>query len=130
MAITHPVALPVAVLAGAAAWMWGRKTDPEKRKAVFLEKKKKQTAEWAHDVRMKLETELDGRREEITSLYRIAVLQGFVPSLRLLVGECAHLHWYLEVMGKMEADAGRITDGLLGGLTDMRRAAGQIERGK
>ncbi|MBO4317446.1 MAG: dynamin family protein [Mailhella sp.] len=130
MAITHPVALPVAVLAGAAAWMWGRKTDPEKRKAVFLEKKKKQTAEWAHDVRMKLETELDGRREEITSLYRIAVLQGFVPSLRLLVGECAHLHWYLEVMGKMEADAGRITDDLLGGLTDMRRAAGQLESGK
>ncbi len=130
MAITHPVALPVAVLAGAAAWIWGKKTDPEKRKAAFLERKRRQTAEWAHDVRLKLEAELSARREEITSLYRIAVLQGFVPSLRLLVGECAHLHWYLEVMGKMDEDAGRLAENLMGDLADMRRAAGQLEGGK
>ena len=104
--VINPVALPAAALLGVAAYALQSLGSVEKRKAAFLERKRKKSAQWAKEVRNLLEKELESSRAELTEAYKSAVARGFVPALEILTGETVHLRLYLAVMDKIRADAG------------------------
>lgn len=114
--VTNPVALPAAALLGVAAYALQSLGNPEKRKAAFLDRKRKKSAQWAKEVRARLEQELESSRQELTEAYKSAVARGFVPALEILAGEAVHLKLYLAVMDKIRADAGAFEERLQKGL--------------
>lgn len=105
MVLSHPLALPGVALVGAAAYALHAMGNPERRKAAWLERKRKKTAQWATEARKKLEEELRAAGEELTAAYKTAVSRGFVPALEILVSEAVHLRLYLQVMDRIQEDA-------------------------
>ena len=97
--------------------------NPEKRKAAFLERKRKKTAHWAKEMRALLEQELDASRTELTEAYKSAVARGFVPALEILTEEAVHLKLYLAVMDRIREDAGVFEQRLEKGLSALEEAA-------
>ena len=121
--VTNPVALPAAALVGVAAYALQHLGNPEKRKAAFLERKRKKTAHWAKEMRALLEQELDASRTELTEAYKSAVARGFVPALEILTEEAVHLKLYLAVMDRIREDAGVFEQRLEKGLSALEEAA-------
>lgn len=105
MVVTNPLALPGVALMGVAAYALHAVGNTERRKAVFMERKRKKTVQWASEARLRLEAELDDARDDIAAAYKTAVARGFVPALEILAGEAAHLRLYLAVMDKICQDA-------------------------
>ncbi len=103
--LTNPIVLPGAAILGVAAYALHSMGNAEKRKAAFLERKKKKTAAWATGIRELVDAELRGAREEVAAHYKTAVARGFVPALEILAGEAAHLRLYLQVMDHIREDA-------------------------
>lgn len=105
MVLSHPLALPGVALVGAAAYALHAMGNPERRKAAWLERKRKKTAQWAAEARKGLEEELRSAGDELTAAYKTAVSRGFVPALEILVSEAVYLRLYLQVMDRIQADA-------------------------
>lgn len=105
MVVTNPLTLPGVAIMGVAAYALHTVGNVERRKAAFLERKRKKTAQWAAEARHRLEVELDEARDDIAAAYKTAVARGFVPALEILAGEAAHLRLYLAVMDKICRDA-------------------------
>ena len=130
--VTNPVALPAAALLGVAAYALQNLGNPAKRKAAFLERKRKKSAQWAKEVRARLEQELESSRQELTEAYKSAVARGFVPALEILTGEAVHLKLYLAVMDKIRADSSafesRLEKDLLALELDAGQSREQLER--
>ena len=127
--VTNPVALPAAALLGVAAYALQSLGSVEKRKAAFLERKRKKSAQWAKEVRNLLEKELESSRAELTEAYKSAVARGFVPALEILTGETVHLRLYLAVMDKIRADAGTFERRMEKGLRALEDEAARAGKG-
>lgn len=123
--VTNPVALPAAALLGVAAYALQHLGNPAKRKAAFLERKRKKSVQWAKEVRVRLEQELESSRQELTEAYKSAVARGFVPALEILTGETVHLKLYLAVMDKIRADSSAFESRLEKDLRALELDAGQ-----
>lgn len=123
--VTNPVALPAAALLGVAAYALQNLGNPAKRKAAFLERKRKKSVQWAKEVRARLEQELESSRQELTEAYKSAVARGFVPALEILTGEAVHLKLYLAVMDKIRADSSAFESRLEKDLLALELDAGQ-----
>lgn len=85
--LTHPLVLPGAALVGMAAYALHAVGNASRRKAAFLERKRKKIEQWAAEARRLLDEELRAAGEELTASYKAAVARGFVPALEILVGE-------------------------------------------
>lgn len=105
--LTHPLTLPGAALVGMAAYALHAVGNASRRKAAFLERKRKKTEQWAAEARRLLEEELRAAGEELTASYKAAVARGFVPALEILVAEAMHVRLYLKVMDRIREDADR-----------------------
>ena len=103
--LTHPLVLPGAALVGMAAYALHAVGNASRRKAAFLERKRKKIEQWAAEARRLLDEELRAAGEELTASYKAAVARGFVPALEILVGEAVHVRLYLKVMDRIREDA-------------------------
>ena len=112
-------------MAGGGGYALQNLGNPAKRKAAFLERKRKKSAQWAKEVRAHLEQELEASRQELTEAYKSAVARGFVPALEILTGEAVHLKLYLAVMDKIRADSSAFEARLEKGLRALELDAGQ-----
>lgn len=103
--LTHPLVLPGAALVGVAAYALHAVGNVSRRKAAWLERKRKKTEQWAAEARRLLAEELRAAGEELTASYKASVARGFVPALEILVGEAVHVRLYLKVMDRIRDDA-------------------------
>lgn len=104
LAAASPLAGVVfAAMAGTAGLIYhlGRE---DKRKAAFLEKKRREVENHATRVCEALRQELSGVRSELGKAYEFEVKRGFAPALESLFHQSVHLRLFLSVMTKIRND--------------------------
>lgn len=107
LAIASPmIAAVVAAMAGTAGIMYhlGRE---DKRRAAFMERRRREAEAYAARVSAALREELRRARTDITTLYESEVHKGFSPALDSLYHQSAHLRLFLDTMHAIRADVVR-----------------------
>lgn len=107
LAIASPmIAALVAAVAGTAGLVYhlGRE---DKRRAAFLDRRRKEAEAYADRVTSALREELRKARTAVTSLYELEVQKGFNPALDSLFYQSAHLRLFLDTMHTIRADVVR-----------------------
>ncbi len=107
LAAASPFAAVVfAAVAGTAGLLYhlGRE---EKRKAAFLEKRRRDAEEYADRVCDALRQELAVVREDLGKAYEFEIKRGFAPALESLFHQSVHLRLFLDVMQKIRNDVSR-----------------------
>ena len=96
----------VAAVAGTAGLLYhlGRE---DKRKAAFLDKRRRDAEEYADRICDALRQELGGVREDLGKAYEFEVKRGFAPALESLFHQSIHLRLFLDVMQKIRSDVSR-----------------------
>lgn len=96
----------VAAVAGTAGLLYhlGRE---DKRKAAFLDKRRRDAEEYADRICDALRQELGGVREDLGKAYEFEVKRGFAPALESLFHQSVHLRLFLDVMQKIRSDVSR-----------------------
>ncbi len=96
----------VAAVAGTAGLLYhlGRE---DKRKAAFLDKRRRAAEEYADRICDALRQELGGVREDLGKAYEFEVKRGFAPALESLFHQSVHLRLFLDVMQKISSDVSR-----------------------
>lgn len=96
----------VAAVAGTAGLLYhlGRE---DKRKAAFLDKRRRDAEEYAERICDALRQELGGVREDLGKAYEFEVKRGFAPALESLFHQSVHLRLFLDVMQKIRGDVSR-----------------------
>ena len=105
LAAASPLAAAVfAAVAGTAGLLYhlGRE---DKRKAAFLDKRRREAEEYAERVCDALRQELAVVREDLGKAYEFEVKRGFAPALESLFHQSVHL--FLDVMQKIRSDVSR-----------------------
>ena len=100
LAAASPLAAAVfAAVAGTAGLLYhlGRE---DKRKAAFLDKRRREAEEYAERV-------CDALREDLGKAYEFEVKRGFAPALESLFHQSVHLRLFLDVMQKIRSDVSR-----------------------
>ena len=95
-----------AAVAGTAGLLYhlGRE---DKRKAAFLDKRRREAEEYAERVCDALRQELAVVREDLGKAYEFEVKRGFAPALESLFHQSVHLRLFLDVMQKIRSDVSR-----------------------
>ena len=95
-----------AAVAGTAGLLYhlGRE---DKRKAAFLDKRRREAEEYAERVCGALRQELAVVREDLGKAYEFEVKRGFAPALESLFHQSVHLRLFLDVMQKIRSDVSR-----------------------
>ena len=95
-----------AAVAGTAGLLYhlGRE---DKRKAAFLDKRRREAEEYAERVCGALRQELAVVREDLGKAYEFEVKRGFAPTLESLFHQSVHLRLFLDVMQKIRSDVSR-----------------------
>ncbi len=117
----NPAAAVVfAAVAGTAGLVYhlGRE---DKRKAAFLEKKRREIDAYAARTADALAAELETARTNLGKAYEFEVRRGFAPALESLFQQAAHVRLFLEVMQKIRADADRYEAHVRHELADLHR---------
>lgn len=107
LAAASPLAAAVfAAVAGTAGLLYhlGRE---DKRKAAFLDKRRREAEEYAERVCGALRQELAVVREDLGKAYEFEVKRGFAPALESLFHQSVHLRLFLDVMQKIRSDVSR-----------------------
>jgi uncharacterized protein (DUF4415 family) len=107
LAAASPLAAAVfAAVAGTAGLLYhlGRE---DKRKAAFLDKRRREAEEYAERVCDALRQELAVVREDLGKAYEFEVKRGFAPALESLFHQSVHLRLFLDVMQKIRSDVSR-----------------------
>lgn len=96
----------VAAVAGTAGLLYhlGRE---DRRKAAFLDKRRRDAEEYADRICDALRQELGGVREDLGKAYEFEVKRGFAPALESLFHQSVHLRLFLDVMQKIRSDVSR-----------------------
>lgn len=105
LAAASPVAAAVfAAVAGTAGLLYhlGRE---ERRKAAFLDRRRKEAELYADRIMEALRQELGEVRDELGKAYEFEIKRGFAPALESLFQQSVHLRLFLEVMQKIRSDA-------------------------
>ncbi len=121
LAASSPVAAAVfAAVAGTAGFIYhlGRE---DRRKAAFLEKKRRETEAHAARVAETLAAELATARADVGKAYEFEVRRGFAPALESLFQQSMHLRLFLDVMNKIRADTDRYEAHVQHELQSLRR---------
>ena len=79
----------------------------DKRKAAFLDKRRREAEEYAERVCGALRQELAVVREDLGKAYEFEVKRGFAPALESLFHQSVHLRLFLDVMQKIRSDVSR-----------------------
>lgn len=106
----NPLAAAVfAAVAGTAGLLYhlGRE---DKRKAAFLDKKRKEAEAYATRIGDALREELEEVRAELGKAYALEIKRGFAPALESLFYQSVHLRLFLEVMNRIRGDVSRYED--------------------
>lgn len=104
---TNPFAAAVvAAVAGTAGLLYhlGRE---DKRKAAFLDKRRREAEEYAERVGEALRRELAVVREDLGKAYAFEIKRGFAPALESLFQQSVHLRLFLDVMKRIRGDVSR-----------------------
>ena len=107
LAAASPLAAVVfAAVAGTAGLLYhlGRE---EKRKAAFLEKRRRDAGDYADRICAALKQELDVVREDLSKAYEFEIRRGFAPALESLFQQSVHLRLFLDVMRRIRTDVTR-----------------------
>lgn len=105
LAAASPVAAAVfAAVAGTAGLLYhlGRE---DRRRAAFLERRRKAAELYADRIVEALRQELGEVRGELGKAYEFEIRRGFAPALESLFLQSVHLRLFLEVMKKIRNDA-------------------------
>lgn len=106
----NPLAAAVfAAVAGTAGLLYhlGRE---DKRKAAFLDKKRKEAEAYATRIGDALREELGEVRAELGKAYAFEIKRGFAPALESLFYQSVHLRLFLDVMNRIRGDVSRYED--------------------
>ena len=107
LAAASPFAAVVfAAVAGTAGLLYhlGRE---DKRKAAFLDKRRKDAEAYADRVCEALRQELAVVRDDLGKAYEFEIKRGFAPALESLFHQSVHLRLFLDVMQKIRSDVSR-----------------------
>lgn len=119
----NPAAAVVfAAVAGTAGLVYhlGRE---DRRKAAFLEKKRREVDACADRTAAALAAELETARTNLGKAYELEVRRSFAPALESLFQQAAHVRLFLDVMQKIRADADRYEEHVRRELAALRRPA-------
>lgn len=122
LAITSPMLAAVAAaVAGTAGAIYhlGRE---DKRKAAFLERRRKEAELYSRRIAEALREELDKARAELGKAYEAEVRCGFTPALESLFYQSVHLRLFLETMERIRLDTGRYSEDVQLRLNTIREA--------
>ncbi len=101
--LTIPVVLPTAVLIGATAYALRSFANPSKRKEYFLQRKEVKVREFASQIALELNKQLDDIQNELVLAYSQAVHKSLAPALEIMASEAVNIHLYLQVIEKQHA---------------------------
>ena len=104
LSLTSPLIMAVvAAVAGTAGFIYhlGRE---DKRRAAFLERKRKEAEAYAAAIRKALHDALSTTRADLGKAYAFEVRCGFTPALESLFYQSMHMRLFLDVMHKIRAD--------------------------
>ncbi len=107
LAVTSPaLAAVVAAMAGTAGVIYhlGRE---DKRKAAFLQRRRKEAEAYSRRIVQTLREQLAGADAELAEAYETEVRFNFTPALENLFYQSIHLRLFLDVMERIRLDAGR-----------------------
>ena len=96
----------VAAVAGTAGLLYhlGRE---DKRKAAFLDKRRREAEAYAERVSETLRQELAAVRDDLGKAYEFEIKRGFAPALESLFQQSVHLRLFLDVMNRIRGDVSR-----------------------
>ena len=96
----------VAAVAGTAGLLYhlGRE---DKRKAAFLDKRRREAEAYAERVSETLRQELAAVRDDLGKAYEFEIKRGFSPALESLFQQSVHLRLFLDVMNRIRGDVSR-----------------------
>ncbi len=107
LAVASPaLAAVVAAMAGTAGVIYhlGRE---DKRKAAFLQRRRKEAETYSRRIVQTLREQLAGADAELAEAYETEIRLNFTPALENLFYQSVHLRLFLDVMERIRLDAGR-----------------------